>query len=289
MTVERLRIYHKPDLTAPALVLGFTGWMDGGDVSTGAVDYLRVKLGSVAFASIDPEPFYLYNFPGSMEIASLFRPHVKIEDGIIQQFDLPNNSFYADVDHNLILFEGKEPNLNWQSFGNCIFQLCEQFDVQRIIFVGSVSGLTPHSREPRFSGSISQFRLRPKLEKFGIRFSQYEGPASFITYLTSRAAKNDIDMITLIAEVPAYLQGYNPKCVSAAVRCISSLLELHINCDDLLNLSDEFEKRVNDLVQQQPELAQRVQQLEEIYDSEMFDTEMGDLKNWLHQRGIRLD
>lgn len=289
MTVERLRIYHKPELNAPTLVMGFTGWMDGGDVSTGAVDYLQVKLGAVPFASIDPEPFYIYNFPGSMEIASLFRPHVKIVDGHVQQLEMPTNTFYSDAEHNLILFEGKEPHLNWQCFGNCIFQLCEQFDIQQIIFVGSVAGLTPHTREPRFTASVSQHRLRPRLEKLGIRFSQYEGPASFITYLTVRAAKNDIDMMVLVAEVPAYLQGYNPKCVATSVRCISSLLELHMTCDDLRLLSDEFEKRVSELVQQQPELAQRVQQLEEIYDSELFDSEMGDLKNWLHQRGIRLD
>jgi len=289
MAVERLRIYHKPDLTAPALVMGFTGWMDGGDVSTGTVDYLRIKLGAVPFSSLDPEPFYIYSFPGSMEITSLFRPPVKIVDGRIQSLDLPANTFYADVEHDLILFSGKEPNLNWQSFGNCIIQLCEQFSVQQILFIGSVAGLTPHTREPRFTGSFSQTRVRPRLEKLGIRFSDYEGPASFTTYLTMRVAKNDLDMMALVAEVPAYLQGYNPKCVSAAVRCISSLLELHMPCDDLRILSDEFEKKVTELVLQQPELSERVQQLEEIYDSELFDTELSDLKNWLHQRGIRLD
>jgi hypothetical protein len=70
---------------------------------------------------------------------------------------------------------------------------------------------------------------------------------------------------------------------------MSGLLELHLSCDDLRSLSDEFERRVGELVQQQPDLAQRVQQLEEIYDHEIFETELSDLKNWLYQRGIRLD
>ena len=48
----------------------------------------------------------------------------------------------------------------------------------------------------------------------GIHYSRYEGPASFVTYLTTRASKADIDMIALVAEVPAYLQGYkNPEAV----------------------------------------------------------------------------
>ena len=289
MSIERLRIYHNPDLTAPSLIFGFTGWMDGGEVSTGMVDYLRVNLGAVPFASIDPEPFYLYHLPGSMEVASVFRPHVRIKDGLIEEFVPPANTFSADPEHNLILFAGKEPNLQWQCFGDCIFLLCERFDVKQIIFVGSVAGLAPHSREPRFSGSYSNLMLRTKLEKLGIHPSQYEGPASFMTYLTTRASKADIDMMVLVAEVPAYLQGYNPKCVKTAVRCVSSLLELHMPCEDLQIMSDEFEKRVGELVQQQPELAKRVQQLEEIYDNEVFDTELTDLKNWLHQQGIRLD
>jgi len=96
-------------------------------------------------------------------------------------------------------------------------------------------------------------------------------------------------MVVLTAEITAYLQGYNPRAVEAAVRYMSGLLELHLSCDDLRSLSDEFERRVGELVQQQPDLAQRVQQLEEIYDHEIFETELSDLKNWLHQRGIRLD
>lgn len=289
MTIERLRIYHNPDLTAPSLVMGFTGWMDGGEISTGLIDYLRVNLGAVPFASIDPEPFYLYHLPGSMEVANIFRPFVKIKEGLIEEFELPSNTFFADPEHNLILFSGKEPNMHWSCFGDCIFHLCQRFDIKQILFVGSVAGLTPHSREPRFTVSMSHAALRTKLERMGIRFSGYEGPASFITYLTTRASKADIEMISLVAEVPAYLQRYNPKCVEAAIRCVCGLLDLRLACEDLRGLSDEFEKRVNELVRQQPELAKRILQLEEIYDKEIFDTELSDLKDWLYQRGVRLD
>lgn len=289
MSVEKLRIYHSPELTAPTLILGFSGWMDGGDVSTGSVEYMRVKLGAVPFASIEPNSFYVYNIPGTMEMASMFRPHVKISDGLIQNIDMPSNTFCVDAEHNLILFIGKEPNLDWQGFADCVFKLCDQYGVRQILFAGSVAGLLPHTREPRIAASISQDSLREKIEQLGIRLSQYEGPASFLTYMTARVAKNDIDMVVLVAEIPAYLEGYNPKCVETIVRCMSSLLELHLPCDDLRTMGDEFEKRVSQLVEQQPELQKRVKQLEEIYDTEVFDTEMGDLKSWLQRQGIRLD
>ena len=53
--------------------------------------------------------------------------------------------------------------------------------------------------------------------------------------------------------------------------------------------SDEFEKRLSDAVQEQPELANSIGKLEENYDNEIFNHEMGDLKKWLEQQGIRVD
>ena len=76
-----------PKLNRATLVLAFTGWMDGGDVSTGTVKRLVHLLEAEPVANIDPEPFYLYNVPGSMEIAALFRPQVEIEDGLIKSVE----------------------------------------------------------------------------------------------------------------------------------------------------------------------------------------------------------
>ncbi len=64
---------------------------------------------------------------------------------------------------------------------------------------------------------------------------------------------------------------------------------VQIDLDDLRAISDEFEKKLNDIVEEQPELANNIQKLEEDYDNEIFDSEMGDLKTWLQQQGIRLD
>jgi hypothetical protein len=78
-TPDSLRVDDDcPVLDQATLVLALTGWMDGGDVSTGTVRRLVDLLGARPIAEIDPEPFYIYNVPGSMEIAALFRPHVKI-------------------------------------------------------------------------------------------------------------------------------------------------------------------------------------------------------------------
>src|SRR5271163_4728333 len=92
---NHLRIRERLSLDGATLVLAFTGWMDGGDVSTGTVRRLVDVLGARPIAEIDPDPFCLYNFPGSMEVAALVRPAIKIEDGLITALDMPANIFYC--------------------------------------------------------------------------------------------------------------------------------------------------------------------------------------------------
>ncbi len=289
MTPDRLKIYRKPKLNRPRLVLGLAGWMDGGDASTGAIKYLRDKLKAEAFAHIEPEGFYIYNFPAPMEISAFFRPHTQIKEGIILTYNPPASTFYCSEANDLVLFGGKEPNLGWQQYADCIFALCKELGISQIFFIGSVAGLTPHTREPRITCSLSDEKLKDLLTHPGIRFTNYEGPASIITYLTTRAPDEGVTMLNLIAEIPAYVQGYNPRAIETVIKTLGRLLDLQLNLDDLREMGDEFERRLSEIVQDQADLAKKISDLEADYDNEVFDTEMGDLKDWLHQKGIRLD
>ena len=289
MASDKLKIHSKPSFREPRLLLGFSGWMNGGDISTGTVKCLIDRLGAEEFAEIRPQEFYIYSFPGPMELTALFRPHARIEQGLIDRLELPTNTFYAAEDADLILFLGKEPNLRWQDFAECVFSVCTTFGVKMIYFIGSVAGLVPHTREPRLFCSASNGGLRDALHHYGVNFTNYEGPASIITYLTSNAGKYDLSMVSLVATIPAYVQGSNPKCIEAVLRRLVGILDLEVNLDDLTTISDEFERKLNEMVQAQPELASNISKLEEDYDNEIFNSEMGDLKRWLEQKGLRVD
>jgi proteasome assembly chaperone (PAC2) family protein len=289
MASDKLKIYKGANLREPRLLLGFSGWMDGGDVSTGTIKCLIEKLAAERFAEIKPEGFYIYNFPGSMEMSSLFRPHTRIRKGLIRSYEVPQNEFLCAENADLIFFLGKEPNLLWEEFADCILSVCEEFGVTMIYFVGSVAGLVPHTRDPRLFCSVSDAKLKDVHERYGVKFTDYEGPASFITYLTTRCSEQKLSMATLVATIPAYVQGNNPKCIEAVTRRLLGILGLQIELDDVRVLSDEFEKKLTEMVQEQPELASTIRKLEEDYDNEIFDSEMGDLKKWLQQQGIRLD
>jgi len=289
MASKKLNIFNRPKLKEPRLLIGFSGWMDGGDVSTGTVKCFIEKLGAQKFATINPEGFYIYNFPGMMEVTALFRPHTKVEEGLITSFEVPADAFFASEEADLIFFLGKEPNLLWEEFANCILSLCSQFGVKMLYFIGSIAGLIPHTREPRLFCSVSDAKLKETFQHYGVKFTSYEGPASFITYLTTRCNEQNLPLVSLVATIPAYVQGSNPKCIETVTRRLTGMLGVEINLDDMEAVSDEFERKLNDVVQQQPELAGSIRKLEEDYDNEIFDSEMGELKSWLEQQGIRVD
>lgn len=289
MDPEKLQVFKNARLKGATLLLGFTGWMDSGEVSTATVEGFIRKLGAEVVAQIDPEGFYIQSFPGAMEVTALFRPFTRIEHGLITEFEGPTNTFFCNEENNLVMFLGREPNLNWREFAECIFSVCRRFDVESIYFIGSVAGLVPHTREPRIFCSASDEKVRDMFASYGMKFSNYEGPASFVTYLTARARDHCLKMASLVATVPAYVQGNNPVCIETVTRQVANLLGVHINMDKLRDASDDFEKRLNEIVAEQPELAGNIRRLEESYDNETFDEELGDLKDWLEQKGVSLD
>ncbi len=270
---ELLRIRRRPPLHKATMVLALSGWMDGGDVSTGTVNRLILLLEAQPFADIDPEPFYLFNFPGSMEMAALFRPHVEIKGGLVQTCDMPSNLFSVSESANLVLFVGKEPNLLWRTYADCLFRLAHEVDVRRIVFVGSFGGSVPHTREPRLYITCSEAALLAEMEQYGLRRSGYRGPGSLTTYLMSRAPAEGLEMVSLVAEIPSYLQGTNPRCIEAVSRRLAKMLKLPLDLASLRQASTEWELGISTIIEENKELAKTVRQLEEAYDNELLEQE----------------
>jgi proteasome assembly chaperone (PAC2) family protein len=268
MVLPNLKILSSPKLHNGTMVLALSGWMDGGMVSTGTVRGILRHRNASEIAHIDPDPFYIYNFPGSMEIAALFRPVVKYDEGLVKQFELPTNVFHCDAASELVFFIGREPNLRWQEFADCFFSVAKDVGVRRMIFIGSFGGTVPHTREPRMFASVSHEHLKTRLP--GFRFSDYQGPAGFSTMLMAQCASHDLEMMSLVAEIPGYLQGENPLSIEAVTRRLSAILNLPIEVDALRRASDDWEVQVTKAVEKDAELAETVKKLEEQYDNELI-------------------
>jgi predicted ATP-grasp superfamily ATP-dependent carboligase len=267
---DLVRLSAIPTLQEATLVLSFGGWMDGGDVSTGTVRRLIQLINAREIAEINPEPFYVYNLPGSMEYAAVVRPHTEIKEGVVESFDVPRSAFYCHEPANLLLFVGNEPNMHWQRFGKCVFQVAHEAGVRRILFIGSYGGVVPHTRQPRLYVTCSQGRLIREMVRYGVGVTNYAGPGSFTTYLMTQAPSERLEMVSLVAEIPSYLQGPNLSCIEAVTRRLAKILQLPLDLDSLRAASTRWELEVSAQVEKDEALALQIRRLEQAYDNELL-------------------
>jgi proteasome assembly chaperone (PAC2) family protein len=66
---------------------------------------------------------------------------------------------------------------------------------------------------------------------------------------------------------------------------LAKLLELDIDTSDLAKKNLSFEKKINQLLENQPQLVEEIKKLEENYDKEFFD-DKGGFEEWLKKKGI---
>ena len=85
-----------------------------------------------------------------------------------------------------------------------------------------------------------------------------------------------LEMTSLVAEIPGYLQGTNPSSIEAVSRRLATILKLPVGLDELRSASTEWELEVSSAVEENEELAAKVKQLEEEYDNELLEDGTGD-------------
>ena len=260
-------ITGKPKLRQPYLVCGISGWVDGGEAATGSVRYLVKKLKAKRFAEIPIDRFHIFQVPGQLSL----RPQVIIEDGLLKEHRYPQNQFFYWVnpyaDRDLILFLGTEPNLNWEEYAEAILSVAEEFAVFRIYLLGGVLDKTPHTKEPGVSCACSSEQLKEEMQKYGMQFSNYEGPGRFGTALLYICQKKPVPMVSITARATYYPEfniviPRNPKSIRAVVKRLNSLLRLNLDFSDLDTEADEFEAKLGFMASHNPEFRTYVEELE---------------------------
>ena len=260
-------IVEKPKLRRPYLVLGISGWVDGGEAATGSTRYLVRKLKAKSFAEIPLDKFHIFQVPGQLSL----RPQIRIEDGLLKEHRFPQNQFCywvnPDAEHDLILFLGTEPNLNWEEYAEAILSVAKEFAVVRIYLLGGVLDKTPHTKEPGVSCACSSEQLKTEMRKYGMEFSNYEGPGRFGTTLLYICQKRHMPMVSITARATYYPEfniviPRNPKSIRAVVRRLNSLLRLNLDFSDLDREAEEFEAKLGFMASHNPEFQAYIEELE---------------------------
>jgi len=258
---DGLVMLYEPNLRSPALVAGFGGWPNAGEVSSWVITFLIQNLGGARFAEIRPESFF--------DLIQQ-RPMVSIEGGRVRSVQFPCGAFYAagpvpGSSRDLVLFLGQEPHLLWPRFSELFLKVVQRLGITEVLTVGGLYDNIPHTVEPRVSGITNDDQRLERFSELRIRPAQYEGPMSIHTHLLVEAESIGLPATSIWGHVPYYIQSNNAKTSLAILERLQSLLGVRLDLREVRRASEILDEEVERIVQDKPELRQYIQNLEKEY------------------------
>jgi len=272
-----------PVLNDPVMIAAFEGWNDAGESASAAVTHLREVWAADPLADLDSEEYYDYQ---------VNRPLISVDDSGVRQLQWPATRLYVAriplYPRDIILVQGIEPNMKWQQFTREILGLAAELDVQLVITLAALLSDNPHTRPMPVTGSTSDQNLRDELE---MEPSTYEGPTGIVGVIQEACERFGIPAVSLWAAIPHYVsQPPSPKGTLALVRKVEDVLDVPVPLGDLVEEARAWEIGVNELAEEDEEVAEYVRQLEEARDTTDLPEASGEaiareFEKYLRRRG----
>lgn len=254
--MEVIKYLSEPSLHEPALVAGFGGWGNAGEVATSTVDFLVKSLEAQQLASLESDDFFLF---------SVNRPLVTIANGHLKSLDLPRSRFYFSANspgRDLILFRGPEPQLCWHQYVETFMQLCQRFGVGTFITLGGLHDEVLHN-ETKISavGASMDDVQRLRELKEPLELIEYVGPSAIHSLFLAKGLEREIESYSLWAHAASYLQGTNYRLCSGLIRRLNLLLDLEVDPVELDLSWKLLEKQIDELIGKNEQLKQHIEEL----------------------------
>jgi proteasome assembly chaperone (PAC2) family protein len=237
-------------LRDPILIAAFEGWNDAGDAASTAARHLREVWDLDDVAELDPEEFYSFTDT---------RPHVTFDEGGLRRIEWPTNRFSAGevpgTDRDILVLEGIEPNLRWRTFGEHVTGVAQELGVGLVVTLGALLTDIPHTRPTSVIGTADSSALISRLD---LRPSSYEGPTGIVGALHQSCHAAGLDSIS----------PTSPKAALALLGRIGELLETTVPVTDLEIATVDYERQLDELVQDDEESSSYVAELERVFDEQ---------------------
>ncbi|WP_394937667.1 PAC2 family protein [Psychromicrobium sp. YIM B11713] len=265
------------------MLAAFEGWNDAGDAASDALKYLHKHWGASKVAKIDAEEYYDFQFtrPVIKRNSEGLRK-VKWPSTKLSRVSLPNSQ--VDV----VFVHGIEPSYRWRAYTEELLQHAEQQGVDSLVLVGALLADVPHSRPIPVTSTSDDDRFR---ERLNLEAPQYEGPIGIVGVLADAAARRGLPTLSLWAAVPHYVaQSPSPKAQLTLLHKIEELLQAPFETTDIVEEAEAWERGVNELATDDPEVAAYVRQLEEAKDTADLPEATGEsiareFERYLRRRG----
>lgn len=272
---------------APRILLAaFEGWSDAGDAATDALEEVARQTNAELVAELNEDDYYDYQ---------VSRPVVVRNPDGTSHIDWPRTKVWraeAGYTHpdqpELYLVIGTEPSLKWRHFVKEILDAGEEWDIDAVIISGALLADVPHSRPLTPTKSSASAALRKELS--GYRKPRYEGPTGITGVVTHEAIARGWPTVSAWVTVPHYVaQSPSPKAQLALVRELENLLDLRLNLRLLSDDAAAWERGVDELAAEDPDIFAYIQQLEQTRDAEHLPEASGeqiakDFERYLQRR-----
>jgi predicted ATP-grasp superfamily ATP-dependent carboligase len=242
------------------MLAAFEGWNDAGEAASDALRYLNKLWGGKKVGSIDADEYYDFQFT---------RPMIRRTASGQRKIKWPSTRIFkasvpgSNVD--IVFVQGTEPSYKWRAYTAELLVHAEALKVDYVILVGALLADVPHSRPIPVSASTDDAALRDRMD---LETSQYEGPVGIVGVLGEVALLAGLPTISLWAAVPHYVaQAPSPKAQLALLHRIEELLQVPLDTQELVEDADAWERGVDELATEDPEIAAYVRQLEEAKDT----------------------
>ena len=267
---RELRVYERPTLERPVLLVAFQGWNDGGQAATLAAGYLARLWGARKFADIDPELFV--DFQAT-------RPRVSLTDGSTRKIEWPENVFYRaripGTNRDAVILVGVEPNYRWRTFTELVADLVRDLGIEMVVTFGALLADVPHTRPAPVTGAASDPKL---VDELGLQLSRYEGPTGIVGVILDACRREGIPSVSLWAAVPHYVSlAPSPRAARALCERLGGMLGIGIEVGELAEAEASYVEQVSEAVASDADTQAYVEELEQRADSLDWLEESGDL------------
>jgi predicted ATP-grasp superfamily ATP-dependent carboligase len=256
-------------LTSPVIIAAFEGWNDAGEAASGVISHLSLAWQATPIGAIDPEDYYDFQ---------VTRPVTEVAEGRTERLIWPTTRLLAakqDVtSRDLVLVHGIEPNMRWRGFCAELVDSFASLGVELVLLLGALLADSPHTRPVPVATAASDPALAADLRAEPV---DYKGPTGIVGVLQHACADAGIPAVSLWASVPHYVaQPPCPKATLALIRGVEDVLDVPLPLADLPAEARAWERGVDELAEQDTEVAEYVRTLEEAKDATDLPEASGD-------------
>lgn len=270
---------------APAptiLIAAFDGWNDAGSAATSAVETLSSEWGAQIVDTFDP---------GNYHDFQVNRPITMIDDDGRRRLEWPDTNVSvatSPAGRRVVFVQGVEPSLRWEAYCEEVIRAARQHNAEILVCVGALLADTPHTRPIPVHRTSEAAHIQ---ERFGVESSDYEGPSGIVGVLAHLAWEQGLPSLSVWAAVPHYVaQSPSPKATLALLGALEETLGEALPTGDLIDESRAWQRGVDELAEQDPEISDYVRQLEEAKDTTELPEATGEsiareFERFLRRRG----